>query len=167
MSYELGIEVSQTKERLQFFDCSGYRPVGNCIDFYGSIDMVEFFMRWPRYCNSARLNALFLCFAFSLCSRNLVSTQRKCSAWLCSFFEKTSISSRYTVAKTSSFSARTWSVSCWNVAGALNSPNGSTVYSYKPHRDWKAVRCRSLSATLTCDMPTRDRFLNTPWNRLV
>ena len=104
---------------------------------------------WPRYCSSARPNALFLRFALSLCSRSLVSTQCKCSAWLCLFFEKTSISSRYTIANTSSFSARTWSMSLWNVAGALTSPNGSTVYSYKPHRDWKAVRCWSLSATLT------------------
>ena len=106
-------------------------------------------MMWPRYCSSARLKALFLHFALSLCSHSLVSTQHKCFAWSCSFFEKTSISSRYTIAKTSSFSARTWSMSHWNVAGALTSPNGSTVYSYKPHRDWKAVRCWSLSATLT------------------
>ena len=111
--------------------------------------MVEFFTMWPRYCSSVRLNALFLCFALSLCSRSLVSTQHKCSAWSCLFLEKTSISSRYTVAKTSSFSARTWSMSRWKVAGALTSPNGSTVYSYKPHRDWKAVWCQSLSATLT------------------
>ena len=117
--------------------------------FYGSIDMVEFLTMWPRYYSSARPNALFLRFALSLCSRNLVSTQRKCSAWSSSFFEKTSILSRYTVAKMSSFSARTWSMSRWNVAGALTSPNGSTVYSYKPHWDWKTVRCWSLSATLT------------------
>ena len=42
MSYELGIEVAQTKECLQFFDCSGYRPLGNCVNFlqihrYGSV----------------------------------------------------------------------------------------------------------------------------------
>ena len=40
MSYELGIEVAQTEERLQFFDCSGYRPLGNCVDF----------LRIHRYC---------------------------------------------------------------------------------------------------------------------
>ena len=111
--------------------------------------MVEFLTIWPRYCSPARPNALFLHFALSLCSRSLVSTQHNCFAWSCLFLEKTSVFSRYTVAKTSSFSARTWSMSCWNIAGALTSPNGSTVYLYKPHRDWKEVWSRSLSATLT------------------
>ena len=148
MSHKLGIEVAQTKERLQFFDCSGYRPVGNCISFLRIHRYRWVFYDMAKILQFCKTECTLFAFCFELMFTQFSKHPMQVFCMVCSFFEKTSISSRYTVANTSSFSARTWSMSHKNVAGALTSPNGSTVYSYKPHRDWKAVRCRLLSDTL-------------------
>ena len=63
---------------------AGYLAIA--LFFNGPIDMVKVFMIWPRYCSSARPNALFLHFALSLCSYSLLRTHIKYFVWSCSFF---------------------------------------------------------------------------------
>ena len=63
------------------------------------------------------------------------------------------MSSRYMSTSERFISPRTVFMSLWNVAGALMSPKGIQVYSYRPMGVVKAVFQRSSRAFPTCRYP--------------
>ena len=86
--------------------------------------------RKPRYSTSSLRKEHLESLTYSLCWRISSSTVRRCSACSSSVLEKTRISSRYTVAY--GRPPKMPFMTVWKVAGALVSPNDSTLNSKCP-----------------------------------
>ena len=82
--------------------------------------------------------------------------------------ENTMMSSTYTLQNGKP--ARTFCISLWNVAGALQRPNGMTRNSYRPFIVTNAVLAFALSAILICQYPllasrVEKTFFPANWSR--
>lgn len=65
------------------------------------------------------------------------------------------MASRLAVQQTSKYSLKQSFTNCWNMAGALLSPKGITVYSRFPDRVWKVVFHSSPAANIIWWYPWR------------
>ena len=123
-------------------------------NFSGSVTIPFSLIVCPRYLTSFCKKFHFLGFILRLAVLSLPNTSSKLDRCSSKVFDNTIISSKYTIHIFQDGFESIFSISLWNVAPALQSPNGiTTKFQWPPPGTENAVFSLSSGLTLTCQYP--------------